>query len=68
MKNFSHFEFKSVEHWEWLGKIASESNQNKQIRKLIENLAAPNTFFPTFTEENKILASFPSVKLEFRRC
>ena len=46
--------------------------QKLQVKEIkiskFENLAASNTFFPTFTEENKILASFPSVKLEFRLC
>ena len=46
-----------------------EKLQVKAIKiSKFENLAAPNTFFPAFTEENKILASFPSVKLELRRC
>ena len=78
-EKFSHFELKSVEHREWFWKFASDSDQNNQIplwtdqnfpaADPIENLGRSQLLFSTFTEENKILASFPFLsKLESHRC
>ena len=60
---------------EWLGKVASDSNEQIPF-ELIETFLRLRgsktrtlpTLFPTFSEENKILASFPSVKLVSHRC
>ena len=60
---------------EWLGKVASDSNEQIPF-ELIETFLRLRgsktrtlpTLFPTFTEKNKILVNFPSVKLELRRC